>query len=186
MEWSGYPAALREAQRQLHRIGCASVDGRDAHDFAIEAVMQHPWQKNRIRFDVIDALRRETGRKGTRSMVHGFDFERMPSPHFVRFDEDWLDGYWFLTERQREMAVFLSFGVPKLWVARWLDLSPSTLTKATDRIAARIEKHMPFKSKAQRGWMYANEPEMAKRWEKETPKGKKLPGKVEEKKWKRK
>lgn len=34
---------------------------------------------------------------------------------------------------------------------------------------------MPFESQAQRGWMYANEPEMAKRWEKDTPKGKKLP-----------
>ena len=46
---------------------------------------------------------------------------------------------------------------------------------------------MPFKSKAQRGWMYANEPEMAKRWEKETPKGAKLPKKVSKnpEKWKR-
>ena len=37
---------------------------------------------------------------------------------------------------------------------------------------------MPFKSKAQRGWMHANKPAMAKRWEKETPKGKPLPKKV--------
>ena len=37
---------------------------------------------------------------------------------------------------------------------------------------------MPFKSRAQRGWMYANHPEMAKRWEKETPKGKRLPKQV--------
>jgi hypothetical protein len=41
---------------------------------------------------------------------------------------------------------------------------------------------MPFKSKAQRGWMYANEPQMAKRWEKETPKGKKLPARVAKRK----
>ena len=34
---------------------------------------------------------------------------------------------------------------------------------------------MPFKSEAQRRWMYANKPEMAKRWEKETSKGKDLP-----------
>ena len=33
---------------------------------------------------------------------------------------------------------------------------------------------MPFKSQAQRKWMFANEPEMAARWAKETPKGKKL------------
>lgn len=36
---------------------------------------------------------------------------------------------------------------------------------------------MPFASSAQRKWMHANEPEMAKRWEKHTPKGKKLPKK---------
>ncbi len=39
---------------------------------------------------------------------------------------------------------------------------------------------MPFKSEAQREWMYANHPEMAKRWEKETPK--KLPKRVKRKK----
>jgi len=40
---------------------------------------------------------------------------------------------------------------------------------------------MPFKSQAQRAWMYANHPEMAKRWEKHTPKGKKLPEHVGDK-----
>ena len=34
---------------------------------------------------------------------------------------------------------------------------------------------MPFKSQAQRRWMYSQHPEMAEKWEKETPKGKKLP-----------
>lgn len=38
---------------------------------------------------------------------------------------------------------------------------------------------MPFKSESQRKWMYANHPEMAKRWQKHTPKGKKLPEHVE-------
>lgn len=37
---------------------------------------------------------------------------------------------------------------------------------------------MPFRSEAQRRWMYANHPEMAKRWEKET-KGK-LPQHVDQ------
>ena len=36
---------------------------------------------------------------------------------------------------------------------------------------------MPFKSEAQRRWMHANKPEMAKEWEKKTPKGKDLPDK---------
>jgi len=37
---------------------------------------------------------------------------------------------------------------------------------------------MPFKSKKQRAWMHINKPEMAKRWEKHTPKGKQLPERV--------
>lgn len=40
---------------------------------------------------------------------------------------------------------------------------------------------MPFKSQAQRKMMYAQHPEIAKRWEKETPKGKALPKKVPKK-----
>ena len=38
---------------------------------------------------------------------------------------------------------------------------------------------MPFKSEAQRRWMYATHPKMAKKWEKHTSK-KKLPEKVKE------
>lgn len=34
---------------------------------------------------------------------------------------------------------------------------------------------MPFRSTAQRGYLYANHPEVAKEFEKATPKGKKLP-----------
>lgn len=41
---------------------------------------------------------------------------------------------------------------------------------------------MPFKSQAQRKFMYSKHPEMAKEWEKKTPKGKKLPKKVSPKK----
>ena len=40
---------------------------------------------------------------------------------------------------------------------------------------------MPFKSQAQRSWMYAVHPEMAEEWEAHTPKGKKLPKKVKKK-----
>lgn len=34
---------------------------------------------------------------------------------------------------------------------------------------------MPFRSQAQRAWMYANNPDMARRWEEHTPKGSNLP-----------
>ena len=41
-----------------------------------------------------------------------------------------------------------------------------------------------MRSEAQRKWMHKNKPEMAKRWEKETPKGK-LPKKVKKTKKKK-
>jgi hypothetical protein len=41
---------------------------------------------------------------------------------------------------------------------------------------------MPFKSEAQRRYMYRNLPEIAARWEKETPSGAKLPTRVNPKK----
>lgn len=44
---------------------------------------------------------------------------------------------------------------------------------------------MPFKSQAQRKWMYANDPRMAEKWEEHTPKGKKLPKKVKKTKAKK-
>jgi hypothetical protein len=37
---------------------------------------------------------------------------------------------------------------------------------------------MPFKSKAQRAYLYANKPRIAKEFSAHTPKGKKLPKKV--------
>jgi len=40
---------------------------------------------------------------------------------------------------------------------------------------------MPFKSQAQRKWMYSNDPAMAQRWEDDTPKGKSLPKKKKKK-----
>jgi hypothetical protein len=41
---------------------------------------------------------------------------------------------------------------------------------------------MPFKSKAQAKWMFANKPEMAKKWAKHTKSIKKLPKKLKKKK----
>lgn len=40
---------------------------------------------------------------------------------------------------------------------------------------------MPMKSKAQRKYLWANDPETAEKFEKETPKGKKLPEKKKKK-----
>jgi len=46
----------------------------------------------------------------------------------------------------------------------------------------RVEMY-PFVSEAQRRWMWLHHPEMAKRWEEHTPKGKKLPERKHPVKW---
>lgn len=38
-----------------------------------------------------------------------------------------------------------------------------------------IHNHIPFKSSAQRAFLYARHPEIAAKFERDTPKGKKLP-----------
>jgi hypothetical protein len=43
-------------------------------------------------------------------------------------------------------------------------------------------RKMPFKSEAQRAYLYAKEPAVAKKFASKTPKGKKLPKKVKKKK----
>jgi hypothetical protein len=40
----------------------------------------------------------------------------------------------------------------------------------------------PFKSQKQRAWIHSQKPEMAKKWEDHTPKGKNLPKKVKKSK----
>jgi hypothetical protein len=45
---------------------------------------------------------------------------------------------------------------------------------------------MPFKSEAQRRWMWANDPKMAQRWADHTPKGTDLPKYVSDEKEKEK
>ena len=41
-----------------------------------------------------------------------------------------------------------------------------------EEVSLSIIITMPFKSEAQRRWMWKNDPEMAQKWEAETPKGK--------------
>lgn len=40
---------------------------------------------------------------------------------------------------------------------------------------------MPFKSRAQRAYLFIHQPVLAARWSKETPKGKKLPARARKK-----
>lgn len=44
---------------------------------------------------------------------------------------------------------------------------------------------MPFESKAQQKWMYANKPDMAEKWQRHTPNSELLPDRIHDKKKKK-
>ena len=89
-------------------------------------------------------------------------------------------------------------GAPRLPQWRWYTtgknaekvmdiLSPYLCTRRNLKITEIRERlKVPFKSKAQAKFLFANKPEMAKEWASETPDIKKLPKKVKKKKAKRK
>lgn len=187
-EWDRYGDALRVARRLLRRYGRQSIDGFDAHDFAVESLRTVPWRALRVRYDILDAMRRERGRRGSRTRVwdQWDGFSGVVSRKGDEPDPEWLSEWWFLSEAQRDIAVLVARGLSVARVAEVLEVSQAGVYRQLRSIERKAGRNMPFKSQAQRGWMYANEPEMAKKWEKETPKGKKLPKRAEEKKWKRK
>lgn len=184
-----YVTALRHAEMCLRRFGRKTINGKDAHDFAIDSLRTVPWKSKRIWFDMLDAFRAEARRQ--KRFGSQIPFEDALERHGTRGEDsshaDWFSAYWFLTDRQREIALLMSAGWSMSKIGKWLGISENAMSMHGKRIRKRIYENMPFKSQNQRNWMYANEPEMAERWEKKTPKNQPLPKKSDEKKkWKRK
>lgn len=73
MDEARYRIALKVAKAKLRSLGRCSVDGRDAHDLAMESLHVEPWFPHIVRCDVIDAYRRERGSRGRRvvGIPHG-------------------------------------------------------------------------------------------------------------------
>lgn len=127
-----YPIALRLAQRCLHRIGRKSVDGKEAHDFAIDAVLRGVVIKRAICFDVIDAYRREIGRRGHRRLVG------IPR-HLEAADEHaTLELPKDLTPVQRETALLLAAGYSAADIARLRGVTETAVCAIKRRISERM------------------------------------------------
>lgn len=69
MDEARYRIAIKVAKAKLRSLGRCSVDGRDAHDLAMESLHVEPWFPHVVRCDVIDAYRRERGRDRGRRVV---------------------------------------------------------------------------------------------------------------------
>jgi len=114
-----YRIALKVAKTGLRRLGRSSVDGKDAHDLAMQSLHVEPWYKRIVWFDVIDAYRRDQGRTRRRRMVAlPYSVEARPVERFelqlrVR------------TGRQRLICELLAAGYLKHEVAAVLGVTPT-------------------------------------------------------------
>lgn len=145
-----YATALRHAEVCLRRFGRKTINGKDAHDFAIDSLRTVPWKRKRIWFDMLDGFRAEARRQKRWGSQIPFEdaMERHATSEKVQKYSDWFSAYWFLTDRQREVALLLSHGWSMAQVGRWLGISENAMSKHRKRIAKRIAKYAVQESKA--------------------------------------
>lgn len=120
-----------------------SIDGRDAHDFAMDALRAEGVELRRLTFDMVDAIRRELGRNGDgkREWVRSNRPRRLFDEDGKWFDpesdRDWFDAwsYW-LSPKQRDVALMLAAGLRKHQVASRIGVTPTRVS----RIVRDIER----------------------------------------------
>ena len=61
IEKNEYLKALRFAKFYMKKFSTEIIDGKDAHDFAIDSLMQSKFKKIVVQRRIIDAVRREWG-----------------------------------------------------------------------------------------------------------------------------
>lgn len=130
------------------------VNGKDAHDFAIDSIMRNPetWNYNRIQFDIIDELRRCNGRSQRAGMVgspirktysvgemghmRGRDFSPAES------SEDVLS-LAFLSDRTRFIVEALARGWQQKEISAWLGISEGRVSQIVDRLRPIARSRYP-------------------------------------------
>ena len=145
IDWSKYDRAVRYAKVCLHRLRRQTIGGKDAHDFAMDSLRLMPWHSSRVRYDILDAFRKETRHQiRQRSRI---TFVQHVSPK-----NDWIESYSFLTDRQQEIALLLSVGWSKTRIAQWFDRSQSTISNEVNQIRNQIIEHLLSESPMKRNY----------------------------------
>lgn len=152
MDGALYRRALRCAERLFSEMSAKHViDGRDAHDFAIDSIMRNPstWTCDRVKFDIIDAIRRENG---MRRMPTGkrVGFRRIVGDNYlkvVRREDDAIDepdeiGRLVVFEpRNRFVLACLARGVPKRRIAMMLGVSQTRVSQIVNELRVVLAAH---------------------------------------------
>jgi DNA-directed RNA polymerase specialized sigma24 family protein len=127
------------------------VNGKDAHDFAIDSIIRNPgtWNYNRIQFDIIDEFRRCNGRSqrsgmkgapirktysvGEMGWMRGRDFDPPQDPGDILSQE-------FLSERSMFIVEALARGWQQKEIAAWMGLSETRVSQLVRLLEARLRR----------------------------------------------
>lgn len=152
MDSALYRRALRCAERLFAEMSAKHViDGRDAHDFAIDSIMHNPstWTCDRVKFDIIDAIRRENGmRRNSTGKRVGFRriFSDVHLKALLRDDApidepDEIGRLVVFEPRKRFVIACLARGVPKRRIAMMLGVSQTRVSHIVNELRVVLAAH---------------------------------------------
>lgn len=143
MKESDYRTLLSKARRRLNWYGCGALDGKEAHDFAMDSLMAcGEVNPANLHNRMIDGLRRTLGRTGSRNEGR-FQMLQLPdsllAPQDARHEpvSEFLHGV-NLTERQKFIASKLSEGMTQRAIGNLLGVSETRV----GQICKQIRKAM--------------------------------------------
>lgn len=155
MDWNLYMHALHASRMFMRRMCCKEiVDGRSAHDFAMDSIMRdpHSWGPTRVYFDIVDAIRRENGRR----KLSGGGSEPIRKVSYCGFlhafvgsvgvdldDSDELFSDCIHRTTYRFVIQCLCRGYEKRTIAAMLGVSPTRVSQIVNEIRALIEVRRP-------------------------------------------
>jgi DNA-binding NarL/FixJ family response regulator len=158
VHWDRYAEAHAVARKVLKRYGLKTLNGMDAHDFAMNSIMGRTWCPAAVWRDIYDAFRQVYGRKDWGEEV--FSKSRRPGRKrrprrtwqtvydntLVSRDPEPFEQADFLRDikmgpQMRKVAWMLANGLSQKETARWMDVSPSLVCLLVKRLQKALEEH---------------------------------------------
>lgn len=145
MNYKDYRILLHMARKRLNWYGCQRLDGKEAHDFAIESLMScNTVNPANLHNRILDSLRRHRGRIRNGKLEGRFFMGPLPEYSLVAAEqpsnpniEEALTGV-NLDERQKFIATKLSEGMTKRAIANILGVTETRV----GQICKQIRKAM--------------------------------------------
>ncbi len=149
MDEARYRLALIVARAGFRRVGRRSIDGREPHDLAMQSLHLDEWCPRVVWCDILDAYRRERGRRAGRRIVglyDGFPARQEPERPELRLE---------LKDRTEVLLCeLLAAGFEKQEAARVIGVTPTRVGQILGNIRKRnphADPRIPQRKESQDG-----------------------------------